>query len=268
MLSMSMAPRPQTTPSSKSPENGSRDQPSGFTGTTSVWPMSSRPGAVGSVPSMRASRLARPGCGSARTRSRPGPSNTDVRRSALRASWPDSALPSFTHALRMSPWSSSVTSPAMSSVNSLIGAPCHSAGPERQRATGQSASGRRRAEKGAVLNGSLALRARSGAQRREIRDVPRKGWLTVRDMTPKHVVVDGSNIATEGRNLPSLAQLDEAVRSFLEERPPEDWIVVVDAPSEHRIAPSEKQMYDEALAAGELIPPPAGTIGRGDKFLL
>ena len=87
-------------------------------------------------------------------------------------------------------------------------------------------------------------------------------------MTPKHVVVDGSNIATEGRSLPSLAQLDEAVRAFLEERPHEDFIVVVDATFEHRIDPSEKPLYDEALAAGELITPPAGTIGRGDKFLL
>ena len=34
-----------------------------------------------------------------------------------------------------------------------------------------------------------------------------------------HVIVDGSNIATEGRSLPSLAQLDEAVRAFLEEYP-------------------------------------------------
>ena len=33
------------------------------------------------------------------------------------------------------------------------------------------------------------------------------------------VVVDGSNIATEGRTLPSLAQLDEAIRAFLEEYP-------------------------------------------------
>ena len=31
-------------------------------------------------------------------------------------------------------------------------------------------------------------------------------------MAPSYVVVDGSNIATEGRSVPSLAQLDEAVR--------------------------------------------------------
>ena len=83
-----------------------------------------------------------------------------------------------------------------------------------------------------------------------------------------HVVVDGSNIATEGRNLPSLVQLDEAVRAFLTERPHDSCIVVVDATFEHRIVSSEKDMYDEAVAAGELVTPPAGTIGRGDKFLL
>jgi hypothetical protein len=87
-------------------------------------------------------------------------------------------------------------------------------------------------------------------------------------MAPSHVVVDGSNIATEGRSLPSLAQLDEAVRAFLAERPHEICTVVVDATFEHRIDPSEKQMYDEALAANELLTPPAGSIGRGDKFIL
>ena len=30
-----------------------------------------------------------------------------------------------------------------------------------------------------------------------------------------HVIVDGSNLATEGRTMPSLAQLDEAVRAYL-----------------------------------------------------
>jgi hypothetical protein len=87
-------------------------------------------------------------------------------------------------------------------------------------------------------------------------------------MAPSHVVVDGSNIATEGRSLPSLAQLDEAVRAFLAERPHEICTVVVDATFEHRIDASEKQMYDEALAANELLTPPAGSIGRGDKFIL
>ena len=82
------------------------------------------------------------------------------------------------------------------------------------------------------------------------------------------VVIDGSNIATEGRSMPSLAQLDEAVRSFLDEYPHDQFIVVVDATFEHRIDPSERKVYDEALAANELLTPPAGTIGRGDAFIL
>jgi hypothetical protein len=44
-----------------------------------------------------------------------------------------------------------------------------------------------------------------------------------------HVVVDGSNIATEGRSTPSLAQLDEAVRAFIEQHPSDKLTVVVDA---------------------------------------
>ncbi len=95
----------------------------------------------------------------------------------------------------------------------------------------------------------------------------RKRWSIMADAS-RHLVIDGSNIATEGRSLPSLAQLDEAVRALVEERPYETWTVVVDATFGHRIESSEKQTYEEALAANELVTPPAGTIGRGDKFLL
>ena len=54
-------------------------------------------------------------------------------------------------------------------------------------------------------------------------------------MTVKHVVVDGSNLATEGRTLPSLQQLDEAVRAYLEEYKPTTVTVVVDASFPNRI---------------------------------
>ncbi len=60
-FSMSTAPRPQTMPSISSPPNGSRLQPDGFTGTTSVWPIRSSVGAFGSLPWMRVIRLWRPG---------------------------------------------------------------------------------------------------------------------------------------------------------------------------------------------------------------
>ena len=85
---------------------------------------------------------------------------------------------------------------------------------------------------------------------------------------PHHVIVDGSNLATEGRSLPSLAQLDEAVRAYCEEDPDANIIVVVDATFEHRIDESEKSTYDLAIEHGELLTPPAGAVGRGDAFIL
>jgi hypothetical protein len=87
-------------------------------------------------------------------------------------------------------------------------------------------------------------------------------------MINPRVVVDGSNIATEGRTLPSLEQLDDAVRAFLREFPNTEVTVVVDATFGHRIAESERQTYEEAVLAGELVSPPAGAIGRGDAFVL
>ena len=83
-----------------------------------------------------------------------------------------------------------------------------------------------------------------------------------------HVVVDGSNIATEGRDAPSLAQLDEAVQAFVEEYSPAHVTVVVDATFPNRIERKERQTYEDAVNANELITPPAGAIGRGDAFVL
>ena len=85
---------------------------------------------------------------------------------------------------------------------------------------------------------------------------------------PTHVVVDGSNIATEGRAIPSLAQLEEAVEAFLIEHPRDRITVVVDATFGHRIDESERARYERMVTAGELIAPPAGAIGRGDAFVL
>jgi len=90
------------------------------------------------------------------------------------------------------------------------------------------------------------------------------GDSSIRD----HVIVDGSNIATEGRTLPSLRQLDEAVTSFLEEFPGTRITAIVDATFGHRIEAVEKEAYEQAVLAGELVAPPAGAIGRGDAFVL
>jgi Zc3h12a-like Ribonuclease NYN domain len=80
--------------------------------------------------------------------------------------------------------------------------------------------------------------------------------------------VDGSNLATEGRTLPSLAQLDEAVRAYAEEDPDSRITVVVDASFEHRIDETERETLREAMLNGEVVSPPAGAIGRGDAFVL
>ncbi len=85
---------------------------------------------------------------------------------------------------------------------------------------------------------------------------------------PSHVVVDGSNIATEGRSLPSLAQLNEAVMAFMDEYPDTSITVVVDATFGHRIDKSEAKEFEEGISNNELVAPPAGAVGRGDAFVL
>ena len=82
------------------------------------------------------------------------------------------------------------------------------------------------------------------------------------------VVVDGSNIATEGRSKPSLRQLNDAVVAFMAEHPDCTVTVVVDATFGHRIDPSEVAELETGVANNELVTPPAGAIGRGDAFVL
>lgn len=85
---------------------------------------------------------------------------------------------------------------------------------------------------------------------------------------PHHVVVDGSNLATEGRTQPSLAQLNDAVLAYMAEHPDALITVVVDATFGHRIASKEVAEFDEGVSNNELVAPPAGAIGRGDAFVL
>jgi len=87
-------------------------------------------------------------------------------------------------------------------------------------------------------------------------------------MPKGHAVVDGSNIATEGRSTPSLAQLDEAVTQFIEQFNFSQVTVIVDATFEHRVEKAEIEAAKEAIEGGEIITPPAGVIGRGDAFIL
>ena len=83
-----------------------------------------------------------------------------------------------------------------------------------------------------------------------------------------HAVIDGSNLATEGRKEPSLAQLDEAVRAISAEYKFSQITVIVDATFEHRVAKSETKAARAAIDDNDILTPPAGVIGRGDAFIL
>jgi hypothetical protein len=85
---------------------------------------------------------------------------------------------------------------------------------------------------------------------------------------PRHVVVDGSNLATEGRSMPSLQQLSDAVNAYIADNPTDLITVVVDATFGHRIDPKELPEFEAAIEHNELVAPPAGAVGRGDAFVL
>ena len=92
--------------------------------------------------------------------------------------------------------------------------------------------------------------------------------MTNNNELPELFIVDGSNIATEGRDKPSLDQLTEAVDAFRSEYPDHKLTVVVDATFGHRIAKKEVKAFDQAIANNEIVTPPAGAVGRGDAFIL
>jgi len=92
--------------------------------------------------------------------------------------------------------------------------------------------------------------------------------MSPKPAAPKHVIVDGSNIATEGRSKPSLKQLNDAVMAFIQDHPKAVITVIVDATFGHRIDPKEAPAFDKAVEHNELVTPPAGTVGRGDGFVL
>src|SRR4051794_41609777 len=85
---------------------------------------------------------------------------------------------------------------------------------------------------------------------------------------PHHVVVDGSNLATEGRANPSLNQLNEAVAAYKSEHPDALITIVVDATFGHRIDPREVAEFDAAVSSNEIVAPPAGAGGRGGAVVL
>ncbi len=86
--------------------------------------------------------------------------------------------------------------------------------------------------------------------------------------TRLRVVIDGSNLATEGRSDPSLSQLDDVISAFREENPQAELIIVVDASFGHRVASAERARFKDRELDGTIVTPPAGAIGRGDAFIL
>jgi hypothetical protein len=85
---------------------------------------------------------------------------------------------------------------------------------------------------------------------------------------PSHVIVDGSNLATEGRTMPSLKQLNEAIASYRADHPEALMTIVVDATFGHRIDPKEVAEFEKAIETNSFVAPPAGAVGRGDGFIL
>ncbi|MEI7753230.1 MAG: S1 RNA-binding domain-containing protein, partial [Actinomycetota bacterium] len=85
---------------------------------------------------------------------------------------------------------------------------------------------------------------------------------------PHHVIIDGSNLATEGRTAPSLKQLNEAIDAYRADFPTTLITVVVDATFGHRIDPKEVAEFERAIETNAFVAPPAGAVGRGDGFIL
>lgn len=88
------------------------------------------------------------------------------------------------------------------------------------------------------------------------------------------LIVDGSNLAWNGRpprsagGQPSFQALQAAVRALRFKNPNRDIHVVVDATLRHDVAEAERPLVEEAIAAGTVVQPPAGTEGRGDALVI
>ena len=98
---MSTAPRPQTSPSTTSPPNGSRRQPSGFTGhdVGVAHEQQRRRGRVAALDPR--DEVLPPGLRLVALEVEAAAAEVPASRSALRISTPDSGVPSLTHSLRI-----------------------------------------------------------------------------------------------------------------------------------------------------------------------
>lgn len=81
-------------------------------------------------------------------------------------------------------------------------------------------------------------------------------------------VVDGSNLAYNGRGRASLARLYSALEELREQHPGAQTIVIVDANFRHVVADEEKVEVDREVTNGALHRVPARTVGGADVYLL
>ncbi|MEV5409605.1 Hsp70 family protein [Thermopolyspora sp. NPDC052614] len=86
-------------------------------------------------------------------------------------------------------------------------------------------------------------------------------------------VVDGSNIAWNGRDvkagdIPSLAQLLDAVAALKQQHPGAEVNVIVDAKLAHQLAPSERAELKKHIRSELISATPAGTIGKADRMVV
>jgi molecular chaperone DnaK (HSP70) len=106
------------------------------------------------------------------------------------------------------------------------------------------------------------------------RPVPRLGSAAPSGQQTAPLVVDGSNLAWNGRpprtagGRPSFAALQAAIRALRFKHPDRDIHVVVDATLRHDVLDDERRHVEDAIAAGSVVQPPAGTEGRGDALVI
>ena len=246
---MSMAPRPHTSPSISSPPKGSWDQ-SVAVGRHHVGVPEQGEGRCRRVACRRAWPPARsgPGCGLVGLHFHARPLEVVLeevgaalllaraRRAVVDAAVPDQVLEEV----------GGLVGPLVSVVTCSI-----LRSPGRDGPAGRPSSGRDAPAAGRTIVGG-AGRWLTG---------PTYGILNSRPPAHRRRRLQS---ATEGRTLPSLAQLNEAIETFLEEYRgfnAEDVTVVVDASFGHRIDPSEVEGFEQAIEHGEMVTP----AGRGRR---
>jgi molecular chaperone DnaK (HSP70) len=117
---------------------------------------------------------------------------------------------------------------------------------------------------------------RQGGVRTAVRPTPASMAQSVKaaKQPAAALVVDGSNLAWNGRpprsagGRPSFQALQAAIKSLRFKNPDRDIHVVVDATLRHDVAADERPLVEEAIAAGTVVQPPAGTEGRGDALVI